>query len=48
VLKLYLVAKGIRPDRIKALGLGSEFPIAANSTEAGRAKNQRVEVRRIE
>ncbi|MBN1576232.1 MAG: OmpA family protein [Chitinispirillaceae bacterium] len=48
VLKLYLVAKGIRPDRIKAVGLGSEFPIADNSTETGRAKNQRVEVRRIE
>ena len=48
VLKLYLVAKGIRPDRIKAVGLGSEFPVADNSTEAGRTKNRRVEVRRIE
>jgi outer membrane protein OmpA-like peptidoglycan-associated protein len=48
VLKLYLVAKGIRPDRIKSLGMGSEFPIADNSTDTGRAKNQRVEVRRIQ
>jgi outer membrane protein OmpA-like peptidoglycan-associated protein len=48
VLKLYLVAKGIRPDRIKALGLGSEFPIADNTTSEGRAKNSRVEVRRTE
>ncbi len=48
VLKLYLVAKGIRPDRIKALGMGSDFPVADNSTEEGRAKNRGVEVRRIE
>jgi outer membrane protein OmpA-like peptidoglycan-associated protein len=48
VLKLYLIAKGIRPDRIKAIGMGSEFPISDNSTEEGRLKNQRVEVRRIQ
>ena len=48
VLKLYLVAKGIRPDRIKALGLGSEFPVADNTTKKGRAKNRRVEVRRTD
>lgn len=48
VIKLYLVSKGIRPDKIKALGLGSEFPVADNSTAAGRAENMRVEVRRID
>jgi outer membrane protein OmpA-like peptidoglycan-associated protein len=48
MLKLYLVTKGISPGRIKAIGLGSEFPIADNSTEEGRMKNQRVEVRRVE
>jgi len=48
VIRLYLVSKGIRPDKIKALGLGSEFPIADNSTASGRAKNQRVEVRRVD
>jgi|GEM_PF-4010720 len=48
VLKLYLVSKGIRPDRITALGLGSEFPIDDNSTEGGRARNNRVELRRTQ
>ena len=48
VIKLYLISKGIRAGRITALGLGSEFPIADNSTDEGRAKNQRVEIRRIE
>jgi outer membrane protein OmpA-like peptidoglycan-associated protein len=47
-LKLYIVSKGVRADRITALGLGSEFPITDNSTEKGRAKNQRVEIRRVE
>lgn len=48
VLKLYLVSKGIRPDRITALGLGSEFPVDDNSTEGGRARNNRVELRRTQ
>ncbi|MBN1756949.1 MAG: OmpA family protein [Chitinispirillaceae bacterium] len=48
MIKLYLVSKGIRGERINALGLGSEFPIADNSSKEGRAKNQRVEIRRIE
>lgn len=48
ILKLYLVTKGVKPGRIKALGLGSEFPVTDNSTAEGRAKNQRVEVRRID
>lgn len=47
-IKLYLVSKGIRAERINALGLGSEFPIADNSTDEGRAKNQRVEIRRTQ
>ena len=48
IIKLYLVSKGVRPERIKALGLGSEFPIADNSTAEGRAKNMRVEIRRTD
>jgi outer membrane protein OmpA-like peptidoglycan-associated protein len=42
-IKIYLVNKGVAHDRMTALGFGSEHPIASNNTEAGRAKNRRVE-----
>ncbi len=34
----------ISPDRLKAFGVGPLCPLASNSTEAGRAKNRRVEL----
>lgn len=39
----YLIARGIEPDRLKAVGFGETRPIAPNDTEEGREKNRRVE-----
>ena len=43
----YLTAQGVQPARMETLGVGKSYPIADNSTEAGRAKNRRVEIRLI-
>ena len=39
-----LISLGIGADRITAVGMGQEFPIASNADEAGRARNRRVDV----
>ncbi len=39
-----LVAGGIEPARLAAVGFGQEKPVADNSSEEGRAKNRRVEL----
>jgi outer membrane protein OmpA-like peptidoglycan-associated protein len=44
-VKDYLVSKGISADRITAEGFGETQPVADNSTAAGRAKNNRIEIR---
>lgn len=41
----YLIANGIRADRLTAKGFGEENPIASNSTRAGKKENRRVEVK---
>lgn len=44
-----LIALGIAPERLKAEGFGSEFPICPeNDTQECRAKNRRVDVRLFE
>ncbi len=42
-VKSWLVAKGINPSRIVTSGFGPERPVATNKTDAGRAKNRRIE-----
>ncbi len=40
----YLGAQGIMDQRIITLGLGEQYPVADNATDAGRALNRRVEL----
>jgi outer membrane protein OmpA-like peptidoglycan-associated protein len=40
----YLLSRGVRGDTVQIAGRGEREPIAENSTEAGRAKNRRVEI----
>jgi len=40
----YLTARGVSAQRISIDGRGSQQPIADNGTEAGRARNRRVEI----
>lgn len=39
----YLVAQGVNPSRLIAVGMGEGFPVASNDTDAGRAANRRVD-----
>lgn len=40
----YLVDRGVSPARVETAGRGEREPVADNSTEAGRARNRRVEI----
>ncbi|MBF7689647.1 OmpA family protein [Acinetobacter sp. FNA3] len=42
-VKKYLISKGINPSSLSAYGLGSEKPVADNTTAEGRKKNRRIE-----
>ncbi|MES2592215.1 MAG: OmpA family protein [Bacteroidota bacterium] len=44
----YLVSKGIAESRVTAVGYGETRPEVSNSTEDGRAKNRRVDVKIID
>lgn len=39
-----LISLGVAAERISAMGMGEDFPIASNEDEAGRAQNRRVDV----
>jgi outer membrane protein OmpA-like peptidoglycan-associated protein len=40
----YLVSRGVQHDRVRAMGMGPNRPIAENTTAEGRANNRRVEI----
>ncbi|MEM6583703.1 MAG: OmpA family protein [Pseudomonadota bacterium] len=40
----YLNARGVIPERMATVGVGSNYPIASNDTAQGRALNRRVEI----
>lgn len=43
----YLLNRGIEARRLKAVGYGSEKPVASNRTAKGREANRRIQVRRL-
>lgn len=42
-VRAYLVRRGVEPSRIEAKGYGTSRPLGDNASEAGRAKNRRVQ-----
>jgi len=46
-VKDYIVSKGIDESRVEKEGYGETMPIADNNTAAGRAKNNRIEIKII-
>ena len=47
-VRAYLANRGVAPDRMVARGYGSTMPAASNATSAGRNRNRRVELHRID
>lgn len=47
-VKAYLVKKGVDAARVTAKGYGDTQPVADNSTDAGKQKNRRTEVRSLD
>jgi len=44
-VRSYLVARGVHPARIKAIGHGESMPVASNDKAETRAQNRRVEIK---
>jgi outer membrane protein OmpA-like peptidoglycan-associated protein len=44
-VKKYLTTKGVKADRVIAEWFGQTVPVADNTTDAGRQKNRRVEMK---
>lgn len=42
-VRQYLVDHGVEEERVEAVGLGDQQPVADNDTEEGRAQNRRIE-----
>ncbi|MCW3102681.1 MAG: outer membrane protein/peptidoglycan-associated protein [Bacteroidetes bacterium] len=47
-VRTYLVKKGVEAGRVIAKGYGDTQPVAENTTDAGKQKNRRTEVRSLE
>jgi outer membrane protein OmpA-like peptidoglycan-associated protein len=47
-VRRYLIAKGVSPQRLKAVGLGATQPVAPSDSDAGRRENRRVELSGLE
>ena len=47
-VRLYLHQRGVPLDRMVARGFGPDIPVASNRSETGRARNRRVELRRLD
>jgi outer membrane protein OmpA-like peptidoglycan-associated protein len=43
-VRAYLVSRGVKSERITAVGKGESTPVASNDTTEGRANNRRVEI----
>ncbi len=46
-VRRYMVARGIRAQNIRTIGMGASNPVASNSTSTGRRRNRRVEIKVI-